>query len=607
MELPERLKNAFDGLVEHRGRTGVSIVVGAVLATIATIVIVNFNGRGNELVDLFPGQEFSASEIAQMQLALGIAGLNEYSIADQQIQVPLKKRAEYLQAISENDAIPACVRDFCDEPDSNSLLPFRSDRQQQRLAKKKQVIRRMLVNLNFVERAWIEFDESKTGDPFAPPKRTAVVAISAVDNQHLDSAKILLIGKNVCAAMADLDPSNVVVTDSNADRSYSLAEQSLWAEETDRLVYKVSIERLLREMIRKSLANLHGIEFSVAAAVQPVSRTASRCCATPGAAPNETQWTAAESASLTAGANQPVTIDFAARNGSVAMGNELNQFQLSGNRREIVGSSDSNLQATWFDVQNVQVVVDVPERLVRDLLQRSTAPASGIGAFNMESSLEQLTQEIEQRIRTVAKSSTHLENDDLHVSVGMSLDPNLAAGTNRTPVARFVAWTTRNWKSLALVVFGLTAVWLLRGRNRTAATDYLPNPIDDACGDSQITINREASSEPLQSHDGLVLDNELRIEDLAKLSIPSLDLIISQLARRDLVVALSSASTMCRNCVLARFEADDRGEIEKQVLSLGEISPQAVMHAQNNVKHVMLKLFENNQIHWRAAHGSSAA
>lgn len=169
MELPERLKNAFDGLVEHRGRTGVSIVVGAVLATIATIVIVNFNGRGNELVDLFPGQEFSASEIAQMQLALGIAGLNEYSIADQQIQVPLKKRAEYLQAISENDAIPACVRDFCDEPDSNSLLPFRSDRQQQRLAKKKQVIRRMLVNLNFVERAWIEFDESKTGDPFAPP------------------------------------------------------------------------------------------------------------------------------------------------------------------------------------------------------------------------------------------------------------------------------------------------------------------------------------------------------------------------------------------------------------------------------------------------------
>ena len=64
-----------------------------------------FGVKGNRLTEvaLFDSRELSADEISMMQLAFGKAGLNQYEIANQKIEVPRNQRAEYLKALAEYD------------------------------------------------------------------------------------------------------------------------------------------------------------------------------------------------------------------------------------------------------------------------------------------------------------------------------------------------------------------------------------------------------------------------------------------------------------------------------------------------------------------------
>ena len=89
------------------------------------------------------------SDLQRIQVALGESGLNDFQIEGQKLLVPQNRHTEYLQAVSERDALPMDLRETSSDSISNPLLS-RSQQQALKWQQKKRQLKEMMLRLPFV-------------------------------------------------------------------------------------------------------------------------------------------------------------------------------------------------------------------------------------------------------------------------------------------------------------------------------------------------------------------------------------------------------------------------------------------------------------------------
>ena len=238
-----------------------------ILVVMGLIGVVSYTcNRNNEQqkLFLFNGQEFSNSELAKIETALGKAGINEYEIVGQRIEIPHGIRTEIIKAIADSDATPTTVSGLDDA--NSSFMPFMTSQQQRDLnkAKKQQKICAMIREIEGVEDVLVEYDESRSEGFPKTTHRTAAVTVRSRNGRHLENFEIDTIRATVRRAVAGLNPEEIVVIDGNSAIAHNFDSQNPASNRNSNFITtKKHFEQSCKEKIESVLRCYPGTSINV--------------------------------------------------------------------------------------------------------------------------------------------------------------------------------------------------------------------------------------------------------------------------------------------------------------------------------------------------------
>lgn len=223
-------------------------------------------------VSLFDSRPLTSDEIGKMQIAFSQSELNEYEIQETQIIVPRDQRSHYLNALAEHGAVPLDIQPPDESPGSLNFFPSREQLRIQQIAKKKRTIRDMVLRLRFVERAIVDYDETRGVTAFDNMQRTAIVTVSPTDNRPLGFSEVKAIRDTVCGAVAGLLTQEITIIDAPGGKSYTGEIASDPDQEQPHTLQQNKSEQKYETKIRSALMAYPGIRVNVEVGVDSVVR-----------------------------------------------------------------------------------------------------------------------------------------------------------------------------------------------------------------------------------------------------------------------------------------------------------------------------------------------
>lgn len=170
---------------------------------------------------LFDSRTFPMGEIARMTTAFKEAGLNDARVVRKQILVPGTEKIAYLVALNEADALPADIDDSVKDAiakDSIFEPRYQSDKRHEDAERTK--LERMIAALDGIESAFVRYDEEKRGGFPRTTEASAMVAVQAADDRHLEYEQIDTVRDIVAGHFVVLEREDVDVVDLNASEAY---------------------------------------------------------------------------------------------------------------------------------------------------------------------------------------------------------------------------------------------------------------------------------------------------------------------------------------------------------------------------------------------------
>ncbi|MEQ1906004.1 MAG: hypothetical protein ABL888_17575 [Pirellulaceae bacterium] len=217
-----------------------------------------------ERCPLLAGRALRADESQKIQLALGQAGLSDFSVVDGTILVPRGALSKYVKALIAGNAVPADI--LADENRPPELNIFMTRQQQESMLRhlKKQDLSATLRKLPFVERVSVDLDASPTSGNLAAAKTSLVVAISPANQKPLSPDQIHTVRRISVGSVATLAYEDVVVVDLAS--GFAPVENASQTDANQRAL--ISIERLrlnreLEDSITKALTEFSGVVVEV--------------------------------------------------------------------------------------------------------------------------------------------------------------------------------------------------------------------------------------------------------------------------------------------------------------------------------------------------------
>ena len=205
--------------------------LAALLAVGAAIVGYRWTS-GDEAEFLFAGREFSPSELATMEAALGRARLTGARVVGSRLEIPRQRKDAYLKALQDQGALPAEFFSHVERLIAQDN-PFTSQRQRDALSKLAQSRETALMvrKMAGIEDASVQFDDYEVGGFPRRKERRATVAVRATAERTLDDALVHAIRHSVQSAIG---ADEVTVLDLNAARAYAGSELPIGAVPTGR-------------------------------------------------------------------------------------------------------------------------------------------------------------------------------------------------------------------------------------------------------------------------------------------------------------------------------------------------------------------------------------
>jgi len=196
---------------------GARITAGLLLAVVVVSLVYLFRWQvSGPDVDLMNGVPVSADELPAMESAFHDAGLSDYQVRGTQILVPRGKKAAYMAALADAQALPANIdKVFDDALKGSSVFMPRQQREEMMKVAKQKVLAMTIGAMKGIERAYVLYDTKTTNGFPRTTETTATASVKAEGSRKLDDQQVSAIRHLVAGAIAGLEPEEVIVADLN--------------------------------------------------------------------------------------------------------------------------------------------------------------------------------------------------------------------------------------------------------------------------------------------------------------------------------------------------------------------------------------------------------
>ncbi len=414
---------------------------------------------GQDHVSLFESRHLTADEIGLMQVAFGKSGLNEYEIRGTQVQVPREHRADYLKSLAEHGAVPQDLRAALETGSSFDFFQTRAQQRLQQIARKKQTIRDMVMQLRFVERATVDYDETRGATPFEDLQRTAVVNVCPADNRVLTLSEVKAIRDTVSGAVAGLQAEQITIIDTFGSKSHT-GETPAEAEHLQpHHLTKMQAERKYETKIRSALTAYPGIRVNVEVGIDPVVRRVrdERNLDSKPVVVEQTiqRETSAHLPSFNPSILQSVFHIGANSQAQVEDRQPSQQDRSSERTQSLANGTVETTETLGPMVTHVSVSIGIPERCVEYFVERNAAGQQAEAEqiqTQRQQIFEQLKLDICQKVSPLVPLTEPPSNTQ---QIVVTLDRQIPLLTESTTPPELSSSFTRYWPWLLVLVVGL--------------------------------------------------------------------------------------------------------------------------------------------------------
>lgn len=498
-----------------RGMTpGARVTAGMllVLIVVSLVYLFVYEVRGSRRY-LFGAREFSHEELDAMQQAFGDAGLDQWEIVDNRVQVPGSRITDYLKALSENEFTPQNFDSAIDEmlASNNSLIDSKQLQEFKLRHATQKKLSRVIAQIAGIDNATVQYREYSQGGYPPVVERKATVAVMAKGRKPLEAETVHTIRTTACGWFG-LKPEDIYITDMASGRAWGGNAGSLEHGAAE-MVYadtKRFYEEYWKNKIHECLTMYPGVTVGVNVELDPVVRnestkvvidqqstavesnmytktTESRPSAAgrPGAVPNGVT------------SNTPREITTASTQEATSDENRESQVSIPGHEQTL--STRAGLIPKL-----VTATVAIPKSYFRKLWDQQHPVAPGeTPATPDPAELRNLEKEVSDTITSSVASTLPPvvpgENSSPQVQVTTYTDLPPDPIEEPTLTASTLAWLSANWKTLALVAVGLASLVFLRSMIRGSAPSPEEGPLADIVPLPQRDVARDPRHEPEQA------------------------------------------------------------------------------------------------------------
>jgi flagellar M-ring protein FliF len=444
------------------------IMLLAIVVSMAYLFQYQLNGGSTYL---FGGQEFSQSEIGQMETALSKAGLNQYEVLGNRIRVPLSARDKYTKAIADGDAVPNSIV----RRDTAELGAFegRAVQMQKLKTQKTKKIEDMIRESNKIANALVEYDELIVGSPVREKRVTCAVVVTPVGSYQLTRDDLMGIQAVVRTSLTGIKDRDISIVDRNAGQSYSGDTLTVTAAESEYLRNKRWWEDEYRKKISGQLLPYPGATVGVEVELDPTlgTNTYQRTLDTPTTVQQQAERQTTRNQNGGSGGPPGVRSNLpAAANAPASLG-ETRQSSSDTTKESstaIAGGTIQHIQLAGLTPKRAKVSVGIPQRTIEKLFAAANPPPDGtpltIDPNRLQLYFEEMIRKpISEKVRALIKPSGEVGQDP-YEDIVVHMDPSLELETiPATPISESaLTWLEANWQNLGLFGFGLLSLVMLR-------------------------------------------------------------------------------------------------------------------------------------------------
>jgi flagellar M-ring protein FliF len=471
------LNNAIAQLSElFRSMTaGARITAGLLLAVVLISVgyLFQHSATGPDTY-LFGGEPISSGQLDRVEAAIAKAGLSDFQRQGFRIRVPSGQQAKYLAAVADAGALP---------PNFNTILELALDkggpwesreatRERLKVAKQ-QTLSEIVRGMYWVENAVVLYDEHDSREPgrLQPIKQmTASVSVKPIAGETLSPQRAKNIQKLVAHAV-NMNATDVAVTNlGDGGPTGGDGEITYDVIEDEYLKNKVMFESQKKESILGALRDIPGVRVEVNADFDDTVEETTQSAKPDPKTAAKREMTREESSiqSTAAGGGQPgFTAQGPLRTGTQASAQRENQNETKNNVTEtdnVVGVETSHVVKKGYTPKEVWATVTIPGAYVKDLwTAKNPAATAPPKPEDLSTVKTDIVQKVENIVNTLLLLQANKgENTYKHVHVEV-LD-SLPVPTIEPPsmASQAMAWTNRNWSSLAMVGVAMFSLLVLR-------------------------------------------------------------------------------------------------------------------------------------------------
>jgi flagellar M-ring protein FliF len=487
----EFLNKAYSQLAElFRSMTPGARITAALLLVVVVISLAylfHYRATGGEEY-LLGGREFSHSELASMETSFAKAGLKSSEIVGNRIRVPRGQKYAYLAALADSNSLPDEFLSHTTEATSSSNV-FESQKQREEKLKnaKQKDLSLVISRMNGIEVATVQFDEASQSAFNRRGEKSAMVAVKATGNQHLDDDRVKAIRNTVAASIAGMKRENVTVTDLNAAKTYSGGSDGTSSSPSESAYagHKKMYEETWRNEILLRLAKYPGVVVGVNVELDPeLNRAENRLEYDPkSVAVSTVESTKNSTTSGSSNGGRPGAAANGVNNTAQAVGTSAgvqSQTEETQSRQEAVTTTTSVVSSkTGLLPKRVTASIGVPSSYYLRVWRERNPTAKGEEPKQPDAGeLARIETETRTKISdiVVALLPPGLPTDNPASLVAVTTDYDLAPEVDLTPTVmdRTVTWLADNWQTMGMALVGLVSLWMLRGMIRAVPSGSPP-------------------------------------------------------------------------------------------------------------------------------------
>ena len=464
---------------------------------------------------LFNGEVLPGTVLTRAEAAIAKKGLTGYEIVGNRIKVPRNRRSEFLAAVAEGGALPPNYHSIIEQ--ALELGPFvSSDTRREKLkAAREQQLSMLISNMAGIEQATVMFDVSQASGLNRKGEATATVSVLPTPGETLDLRTVKSIRKAVAAGILELQPDNVVVTDSG-DGSLLSGGEDITSESFDNEYYQVKLgyEKKMQRDIEYLLRDVPGVRVRVTAELESTLESTTQILTPEGEPVDVRRKTQDETDKISEldnggqpGLNAQGPLRNKNENATVTVKND--RTKNSNETESVAGQRSEFTRAAALVPRGVRATIAIPTNYLTSVWQEGERNDGGDPTQPMPvDEKDAIEVSVRGAITNIVKQILPKELGQnpfsgVEVTFLQSLTPKAIAAPSAA--SKIFGWASQNFNTMTMAVVALVSLMMLRSMVKsiphaepTAAIASPTLALDTVEGDSEQTSSAAGEQEETQ-------------------------------------------------------------------------------------------------------------